>query len=134
VIENPILNSPFEEPRRHFRFDETGITADVLEERRPSSYFVAIALAKRTKAKQAFETEWTADLLADSADGRDKESEPTAVPPATSPTNNDVKLGFVYKRVPHVTLKSIANNPDIKEGMTREEIDAAIAKQPSKNC
>jgi hypothetical protein len=28
VIENPILNSPFEEPQRHFRFDETGITAD----------------------------------------------------------------------------------------------------------
>ncbi len=26
--------------------------------------------------------------------------------------------GFVYERVPHVTLKSIANNPDIKEGMT----------------
>src|SRR5262249_38820598 len=34
----------------------------------------------------------------------------------------------VYKRVPHVTLKNIANNPDIKEGMTREEIDAAIRK------
>ena len=30
--------------------------------------------------------------------------------------------------MPHVTLKSIANNPDIKEGMTREEIDAAIAR------
>jgi hypothetical protein len=29
--------------------------------------------------------------------------------------------------VPHVTLKSIANNPDIREGMTRQEIDAAIA-------
>jgi len=41
---------------------------------------------------------------------------------------NDIKKGFVYKRVPHVTLKSIANNPDIKEGMTRAQIDAAIAK------
>jgi adenine-specific DNA-methyltransferase len=30
--------------------------------------------------------------------------------------------------VPHVTLKSIANNPDIKEGMTRAQIDAAIAR------
>ena len=30
--------------------------------------------------------------------------------------------------MPHVTLKSIANNPDIKEGMTREQIDAAIAQ------
>ncbi|MCA9293216.1 MAG: site-specific DNA-methyltransferase [Phycisphaerales bacterium] len=36
--------------------------------------------------------------------------------------------GFVYKTVPHVTLKSIANNPEIKEGMTREQIDRAIAK------
>jgi adenine-specific DNA-methyltransferase len=35
---------------------------------------------------------------------------------------------FVYKTVPHVTLKSIANNPEIKEGMSRVQIDAAIAK------
>jgi len=39
-----------------------------------------------------------------------------------------VASGFKYKTVPHVTLKSIANNPDIKEGMTREQIDAAIAR------
>ncbi len=39
-----------------------------------------------------------------------------------------VGSGFIYKTVPHVTLKSIANNPDIHEGMTREEIDAAIAR------
>ena len=36
--------------------------------------------------------------------------------------------GFNYKKVPHVTLKSIANNPEIREGMTREQIDAAIAR------
>lgn len=40
----------------------------------------------------------------------------------------DIRRGFIYKRVPHVTLKSIANNPDIKEGMSRREIDAAIAR------
>jgi adenine-specific DNA-methyltransferase len=39
-----------------------------------------------------------------------------------------VGSGFVYKTVPHVTLKSIANNPEIREGMTRTEIDAAVAK------
>jgi len=39
-----------------------------------------------------------------------------------------VGSGFNYKTVPHVTLKSIANNPEIKEGMAREQIDAAIAK------
>lgn len=38
-----------------------------------------------------------------------------------------VGSGFKYKTVPHLTLKSIANNPDIREGMSREEIDAAIA-------
>ena len=39
-----------------------------------------------------------------------------------------VGSGFRYKTVPHVTLKSIANNPDIRDGMTREQIDAAIAR------
>ena len=38
VIENPILNSPYEEPSRHLRFDENRITNEVVEERRPSSY------------------------------------------------------------------------------------------------
>ena len=40
-----------------------------------------------------------------------------------------VRKGFVYRRVPHVTLKSISNNPDIREGMTRQEIDAVVAKR-----
>ena len=39
-----------------------------------------------------------------------------------------VGSGFRYKTVPHVTLRSIANNPDIREGMTQAEIDAAIAR------
>ncbi len=39
-----------------------------------------------------------------------------------------VSSGFKYKTVPHITLKSIANNPDIREGMRREQIDAAIAR------
>lgn len=39
-----------------------------------------------------------------------------------------VASGFLYQTVPHVTLKSIANNPDIKPGMKREEIDAAIKR------
>lgn len=30
VIENPILNSPFREPTRHFRFDGEGITNEIL--------------------------------------------------------------------------------------------------------
>lgn len=39
-----------------------------------------------------------------------------------------VGSGFAYRTVPHVTLKSIANNPEIHKGMTRIEIDQAIAK------
>ena len=67
-------------------------------------------------------------LLADSPEGVAKESELTGNIPLTPKTEGDIKKGFVYRCVPHVTLKSIANNPDIKEGMTREEIDAAIAR------
>jgi adenine-specific DNA-methyltransferase len=67
-------------------------------------------------------------LLADSPEGQLKEAELAKRPPADGPTAGDVRKGFVYERVPHVTLKSIANNPDIKEGMSRAEIDAAIAK------
>jgi adenine-specific DNA-methyltransferase len=40
----------------------------------------------------------------------------------------DIRKGFAYKHISHITLKSIATNPDIKPGMNREEIDAAIAK------
>ena len=42
--------------------------------------------------------------------------------------NEGVGSGFNYKTVPHVTLGSIANNPDIREGMSQEEIDKAIAR------
>jgi adenine-specific DNA-methyltransferase len=41
----------------------------------------------------------------------------------------DLKRGFEYRSVPHVTLGSIAQNPDIREGMSHEEIDAAIARR-----
>ena len=67
-------------------------------------------------------------LLADSPEGQKKEAEVTGKVPPEFKTEGDVRKGFVYKRVPHVTLKSVANNPDIKEGMTRQEIDAAILR------
>ena len=65
VIANPIINSPFDEPQRHFRFDDDGITDDVVDMRRSSSYFVPIAKPKtKGKAKQlAFDTEWTQDRI-----------------------------------------------------------------------
>ena len=67
-------------------------------------------------------------LLADSAAGRVKEQELTGEPAPSTGTADDIRKGFVYQRVPHVTLKSIANNLDIVEGMSRVEIDAAIAR------
>ena len=39
---------------------------------------------------------------------------------------SDVRHGFVCRTVPHVTLKSIAHNPDIGEGMSREAVEQAI--------
>jgi len=67
-------------------------------------------------------------LLADSPEGIKKEAEITGQIAPSRKTENDIKKGFVYQRVPHVTLKSIANNPEIKEGMSRQQIDAAIAR------
>ena len=65
VIENPILNSPFVEPARHFKFSEEGITDEIVEARRISSYFVPIARPKKKgkSAQLTFETEWTQDRV-----------------------------------------------------------------------
>ncbi|MGH3623832.1 MAG: site-specific DNA-methyltransferase, partial [Sciscionella sp.] len=66
-------------------------------------------------------------LLADSLEGQAKEKALSGARP-NGETRRDVRKGFVYERVPHITLKSIANNPDIVDGMSREEIDRAIAR------
>lgn len=64
VIENPIINSPFAEPNRHFRFSDEGITNEIVEGRRTSSYFVPIAKPKKKGKEQLqFDTEWTQDRL-----------------------------------------------------------------------
>jgi type III restriction enzyme len=64
VIENPVINSPFTEPSRHFQFSDEGITDKILEFRRVSSYFIPIPRAKKKNPKQlTFETEWTADRI-----------------------------------------------------------------------
>ena len=52
-------------------------------------------------------------LLADSPEGQKKEAEVTRVAPSSQPTRGDIRHGFVYERVPHITLKSIANNTEI---------------------
>ena len=52
-------------------------------------------------------------LLADSSEGQRKEAEITRKAPSEAPTSGDVRQGFVCERVPHITLKSIANNAEI---------------------
>ena len=56
LIENPILNSPYREPARHFRFGDEGITNEVVETRRPSAYFVPIPPPKKKGVQRVDET------------------------------------------------------------------------------
>ncbi|WP_345779927.1 site-specific DNA-methyltransferase [Horticoccus luteus] len=52
-------------------------------------------------------------LLADSREGQQKEAEVTRTAPSSQPVHGNLRHGFVYERVPHITLKSIANNAEI---------------------
>ena len=52
-------------------------------------------------------------LLADSPEGQAKEAELSRKAPSDAPAQGDIRQGFVYERVPHITLKSIANNAEI---------------------
>ncbi len=52
-------------------------------------------------------------LLADSPEGQQEEAKIAGRAPSTAPTGGDIRQGFVYERVPHITLKSIADNAEI---------------------
>jgi adenine-specific DNA-methyltransferase len=95
---------------------------------------VALALA-RTRLMAA---KYPYYLLADSPEGVKKEAETTGKMMPNYHTEGDIKKGFVYKRVPHVTLKSIANNEEIdvihskwqpKQDAIREKLNKALKKQ-----
>jgi adenine-specific DNA-methyltransferase len=77
-------------------------------------------------------------LLADSRDGQMKEAEATRSAPSSQPVHGNIRHGFIYERVPHITLKSIANNAEIdviwdKWQATleplREKLNVALKKQ-----
>ena len=70
---------------------------------------VALALARSRimGARYPFYT------LSDSAEGQQAEAEFTGREPAGGPTYGDVREGFVYEPVPHITLRDIANNTEI---------------------
>ncbi|MDP3512809.1 MAG: site-specific DNA-methyltransferase [Sulfuritalea sp.] len=93
---------------------------------------LALARARIMGARYAYY------LLADSRDGQFKEAEVTRSAPSIQPTRGNIRQGFVYERVPHVTLKSIANNAEIdviwdKFQQTleplREQLNKALGKQ-----
>lgn len=70
---------------------------------------VALALAR----SRIMGSRYPYYLLADSKDGQNKEAEVSRSLPSNQPTRDDVRQGFVYERVPHITLKSIANNIEV---------------------
>ena len=74
-------------------------------------------------------------LLSDSRDGQVKQAEIERKAPSESPTYGDIRQGFVYDRVPHITLRAIANNSEIdviyedfqeKLQPLREELNRAL--------
>ena len=76
-------------------------------------------------------------LLADSREGQVKEAEVTRTMPRSAPAHGNIRQGFVYERVPHITLKSIANNTEIdviwdkwqaEMEPLREKLNAALKK------
>ena len=70
---------------------------------------VALALARA----RIMGARYSYYLLADSRDGQIKEAEIAQSMPSSQPTHGNIRQGFVYERVPHITLKSIANNAEI---------------------
>ncbi len=77
-------------------------------------------------------------LLADSREGQIKEAEVSRTAPSSAPVSNNIRQGFVYERVPHITLKSIANNAEIDViwencqqtfDPLREQLNAALNKK-----
>jgi len=116
----------------------SGTTATVAEQwgRRwitidTSRVALALARARIMGARYSFY------LLADSRDGQFKEAEITRTAPSTKPVRGNIRHGFIYERVPHITLKSIANNTEIdviwERGQTqlepfREKLNSALKR------
>lgn len=66
TIENPVLNAPYTQPARHFKFDDEGITNEIVDARRPSAYFKPVPAARKRGGQLSFETEWTKDRIEES--------------------------------------------------------------------
>ena len=94
---------------------------------------VALALART----RIMGTRYPFYLLSDSRDGQLKEAEVAHIAPSSQPVQGNIRHGFVYERLPHIKLKSIANNSEIdviwdqwqaKLEPLREKLNAALNK------
>jgi type III restriction enzyme len=64
IIDNPIINSPYRVPEKHFKFDDGGITSDVVAGRRPSQYFVPVPKPRKRGQQMELDfAEFTADKI-----------------------------------------------------------------------
>jgi len=119
----------------------SGTTASVAEQRGRrwitiDTSRVALTLA-RTRLMAA---RYPYYLLSDSEEGVMKEAEITGrVPSVAASPQGDVRKGFVYKRVPHITLKSIANNEEMDAIHARwqeklEPVQAALNAAVGRGC
>ena len=57
TIENPVINSPFEEPQRHFKFNARGITEEIADGRRRSEYFMPFPKPKKRSGQEQMQFE-----------------------------------------------------------------------------
>jgi type III restriction enzyme len=55
TIENPVINSPFIEPAKHFRVVDGLVSGEIEPKRRPSEFFVPVAKPKKTSAQLALQ-------------------------------------------------------------------------------
>lgn len=95
---------------------------------------VALALAR----SRIMGAKYPSYIKADSRDGQLKEAEVSRSMPSTAPVRDSLRQGFVYERVPHITLKSIANNTEIdviweKFQQRLEPLRATLNKALGKN-
>ena len=86
---------------------------------------VALALA-RSRIMGARYPYYT---LADSPEGQGEEARLSGSEPKNTRTQGDIRQGFVYQRVPHITLKAIANNTEIDTIWEQRQpaVEAALA-------
>ena len=72
ALANPVINSPYDEPLRHFAFDESGRpTGEITEMRRRSEFFVPVPKPKKGKGRKAAETQLAFDFIEEKVERND---------------------------------------------------------------